>query len=227
MTALTFERRSGGARDTVTFAPTNLVVAGWTGTDEKGLQHHIEELAALGVPPPSSVPVFYRNAVSNVMQVDRLQVLGPDTSGEVEPVVLAMADGLWLTVGSDHTDRKAEAMGIALSKQLCGKVVGQKLWRLDEIEPRWDRLVLRSFATIDGERVLYQDGPLANMRTPADLMARYGRSPLPPGAVMFCGTLGAIGGIRPASRFEIELQDPVLGRALHHAYEVVSLPVVS
>jgi hypothetical protein len=115
MTVLTFERRSDGERDRVSFAPTNLIVAGWTGTDEKGLQHHIEELAALGVPAPSSVPVFYRNAVSNVMQVDRLQVLGPDTSGEVEPVVLAMDDGLWLTVGSDHTDRKAEAIGISLS----------------------------------------------------------------------------------------------------------------
>lgn len=124
MPVLNFERHSGGRRASVSFTPTNLVVAGWTGTDEKGLLHHIEELAALGVPRPSSVPVFYRNAVSNVMQVDRLQVLGPDTSGEVEPVVLAMDDGLWLTIGSDHTDRKAEAMGIALSKQLCAKVLG-------------------------------------------------------------------------------------------------------
>ena len=54
------------------------------------------------------MPVFYRNAISNVMQVDRLQVLGPDTSGAAEPAVLAMADGLWLTVGSDDTDRKAQ-----------------------------------------------------------------------------------------------------------------------
>ena len=100
MPALTFECRSGGARETVTFTPTNLIVAGWTGTDEKGLQHHIEELAALGVPPPSSVPVFYRNSLSNVMQVDRLQVLGPDTSGEVEPVVLASTNVRTLDVVS-------------------------------------------------------------------------------------------------------------------------------
>ena len=51
-------------------------------------------------------------------------MLGPDTSGEVEPVVVALADGLWIGLGSDHTDRKAETMGIALSKQLCGKVMG-------------------------------------------------------------------------------------------------------
>src|SRR5690606_33351307 len=158
--------------------------------------HHIEELAALGVPRPSSVPVFYRNAVSNVMQVDRLQVLGPDTSGEVEPVVLAMEDGLWLTVGSDHTDRKAETIGIALSKQLCAKVIGTTAWRLDDVADRWDSLIVRSYATIDGSRVLYQEGPLKGLRHPRDLVARYGGGePLGEGTVMLGGTMPAIGGI--------------------------------
>ena len=45
--------------------------------------------------------------------------------------------------------------------------------------------------------------------------------------MMFCGTLAAIGGIRPASRFEVELEDPVLGRTLRHAYDIDALPVVS
>ena len=35
----------------------------------------------------------------------------------------------------------------------------------------------------------------------------------------------AIGGIRPAERFEVELEDPVLGRTLRHAYAVDALPV--
>jgi hypothetical protein len=228
MPVLNFERYSAGSSATASFIPTNLVVAGWTGTDEKGLLHHIEELAALGVPRPSSVPVFYRNAVSNVMQVDRLQVLGPDTSGEVEPVVLAMDDGLWLTVGSDHTDRKAEAMGIALSKQLCAKVLGTSAWRLDDVASRWDSLIVRSHATIDGERVLYQEGTLKSLRHPADLIARYGGGKaLSPGTVMMGGTMSAIGGIRPASRFEMELEDPATGARLTHAYDIEVLPVVT
>ena len=81
---------------------------------------------------------------------------------------------------------------------------------------------------IDGERGLYQDGALATLRTPADLMARRPGGPeLPPGTLMFGGTLGAIGGIRPAGRFEMELSDPVLGRTIRHAYDIVELPVVS
>ena len=44
---------------------------------------------------------------------------------------------------------------------------------------------------------------------------------------MFCGTLPAIGGVRPASRFEMTLEDPVLDRKLSHAYDIDPLPVVS
>jgi hypothetical protein len=225
---LTFIRYAGGKTDQVTVAPHTLIVAGWTGRDEAALNHHIEELAAIGVPRPSSVPVFYRNAVNNVMQTDRLEVLGPDTSGEVEPIIVALADGLWVTVGSDHTDRKAETMGIALSKQLCGKVLGSALWRFDEIADHWDTIVIRSHATIDGQRVLYQEGSFAAIRHPHDLIRRYaGEKGFAPNTIMMCGTLGAKGGIRPASRFDMELEDPVLKRRMTHGYEVVALPVVA
>jgi hypothetical protein len=44
---------------------------------------------------------------------------------------------------------------------------------------------------------------------------------------MFGGTLAAIGGVRPADRFEMELSDPVLGRTIRHGYNIEPLPVVS
>lgn len=223
---LDFDLHARKGQERISLQPAALIVAGWTGRDEAALRHHIEELAAIGVPRPSSVPVFYRNSVLNLTQSATLEVLGPDSSGEVEPVVVAHGGKLYLTVGSDHTDRKAETMGIALSKQLCAKPVGTTLWPLEEIADHWDQLKLRSFATIDGKRVTYQNGTLAGMRSPSDLIARYGQA-LTEGTVMFCGTLGAIGGIRPASRFEMELEDPVLSRTLHHAYDIRVLPVVS
>jgi hypothetical protein len=131
-----------------------------------------------------------------------------------------------VTVGSDQTDRKAEQYGVALSKQLAGKVLGRTLWRLDELRDRWDSLVLRAHVVIDGERLLYQEGALALMRTPDDLMHRYGK-PLKPGTIMMSGTLNAIGGIRPASRFEMQLQDPAERRSITHAYEIGDLPVIA
>jgi hypothetical protein len=223
---LSFDLHARQGKQRITFEPAALIVAGWTGRDEAALRHHIEELAAIGVPRPSSVPVFYRNSTLNLTQASAVQVLGSDTSGEVEPVIVAIDDKLYLTVGSDHTDRKAETQGIALSKQLCAKQLGRYLWTLDDVVDHWDQLKLRSFATIDGQRLAYQDGTLSGMRPPADLIARYG-SALASNTVMYCGTFGAIGGIRPATRFEMELEDPVLGRTLKHAYDISVLPVVS
>ncbi|MGB9118074.1 DUF2848 domain-containing protein [Bradyrhizobium sp.] len=223
---LSFDLHTRQGKQRVTFEPAALIVAGWTGRDAAALRHHIEELAAIGVPRPSSVPVFYRNSILNLTQASAVEVLGPDTSGEVEPVIVAVDGKLYLTVGSDHTDRKAETQGIALSKQLCPKQLGRDLWALDDVADHWDQLKLRSFATIDGQRLAYQDGTLSSMRPPADLIARYG-SVLASNTVMYCGTVAAIGGIRPATRFEMELEDPVLGRTLKHAYDISVLPVVS
>jgi Protein of unknown function (DUF2848) len=145
-------------------------------------------------------------------------VSGPETSGEVEFVFLSKADGLSVTVGSDHTDRKAETIGVSLSKQLCAKPIAKDAWRYDEVKDHWERLVLRSWA--DGEP--YQEGAVTAMRSPEDLLARY---PLKSGWAMFCGTLAAKGGIRPAKLFRMELEDPVRRRKLTHEYRIEVLPV--
>ena len=225
---LTFERISKTGRDRIGVEIEHLIIAGWAGRDAAAIEHHIEELAALGIPRPSTTPVYYRVAAATLTQAERFVVLGPDSSGEVEPFIVSLADGLWVGLGSDHTDRKAEAVGIALSKQLCGKPVGTQLWRYEEVEPHWDQLVLRSFATIDGQRVLYQESAVSSLRTPRDLIRKLASADtLPPGTAMYCGTPGAIGGIRPGTRFEMGLEDPVLSRTLRHAYDIEVLPVVS
>jgi hypothetical protein len=221
-------RHSGGRREPVEFKVADLVIAGWTGRDADALQHHIDELKALGVKPPSSVPLFYRVDRGLLTTDGAIDVVGPDTSGEVETVIFS-AGGLWVGLGSDHTDRAAEAQSVALSKQLCRKVVAGELWRFDEVAPHWDRLVLRSHAVAGGRRRLYQEGPTAAIRDPRELMERFaGRgATLPEGTVMFCGTQPAIGGISAADRFEMELEDPVLGRSLRAAYDIRALPLVS
>lgn len=195
-----------------------LVIAGWTGRDQAALEKHIRELAAIGVKPPKTTPIFYRVAASLFTFADEIEVSGPDTSGEVEFVLIQQDAQLRVCVGSDHTDRKAEAIGVSLSKQLCAKPVSPESWRYDEVKPHWERLVLRSWA--DGQ--LYQEGAVTAMRSPEDLLARY---PLKPGWAMFCGTLAAKGGIRPAQKFAMELEDPVLGRSLRHEYRIKVLPV--
>ena len=98
-----------------------LIVAGWTGRDKAAVQHHIDELGELGVAPPSKTPLFYRVGADLLTQADRIQVVGEATSGEAEAVLIAGPDGRYVTLGSDHTDREAEAASVALSKQACPK----------------------------------------------------------------------------------------------------------
>ncbi len=206
-----------------------LVIAGWTGRDVEALNRHIEELKSIGVQPPSTVPLYYRVAAQTLTQADEIEVLGEDTSGEVEAVLVGTPDRLWVTVGADHTDRKLESYGVALAKQVCPKVLGRTAWRFEDVEPHWDRLTLRSFVEEGGRKVLYQEGPLAKIRAPRELIAGWtgGDKRLPAGVAMFCGTLPAIGAVRSSLRFEMELDDPVLGRTLSHAYTVQALPIVS
>ncbi len=194
-----------------------LVIAGWTGRDERSLRKHIRELEELGVKPPKTTPIFYRVSANLFTHSNEIQVSGPDTSGEVEFVLLQGSE-LRVALGSDHTDRKAETIGVSLSKQLCAKPVSRESWRYDEVKPHWERLVLRSWT--DGK--LYQEGPVTAIRSPEDLMSRY---PLKTGYAMFCGTLAALGGIRGGERFTMELEDPVLKRKLSHEYRVHVLPV--
>jgi hypothetical protein len=228
MALLQFEGHAKGAVEKVSVDIKDLVIAGWTGRDVTALNHHIEELKAIGVQPPSRVPIYYRAAAQMLTQAERIQVLGDESSGEVEPVLVGAADRLWVTVGADHTDRKVESYGIAVSKQMCAKPIGRTAWRFEEVEPHWDKLMLRSFIREGGKRVLYQEGPLAKIRDPRELIFGWkDEKRLPMGAVMFCGTMPAIGAIRSSSRFEMELDDPVLGRKIAHAYEIESLPVIA
>ena len=211
---------NGPADDAVSV--DKLVIAGWTARDRSALDKHIEELRALGVAPPSSVPAFFPVEPALLTTAREIAVAGPDTSGEVEFVLFSLPDGLWVGLGSDHTDRRMEAKSVADSKRACAKPVAPDLWRYSEIADHWDALVLRSFAVEDRGRRPHQEGAAAAILPPRDLIRRYrgGEGDLPLATAMFCGTLPALGPLVGMRGFEMELADPVLGRTIRHAYRV-------
>lgn len=214
-----------GAGD-VEVAVESLVIAGWTGRDTSAVEAHVAELEAIGVARPARVPCFYRVAADLLTTGPVVQVPGTTSSGEVEAVLFGTPDGMLVGLGSDHTDREVETYSVVVAKQMCAKPVAPRVWPYAEVAGHWDSLVLRSWATDAGGRRLYQEGAVANMRTPEDLIGRYARgaAALAPGTAMFCGTLPVHGGIAHAERFEIEIEDPLLGRRIAHAYRVATLP---
>ena len=213
--------------------PTELVIAGWTGRNSAAIEHHIHELEALGVPRPSTVPLYYRVSHQQLTQADAVQALGAESSGEAEPVLFFTQGEWWLTVGSDHTDRHVETYSVAVSKQMCAKPVARVAWRWADVVARQDELYLRSRIWENGAWVLYQEGQLSGIRPLESLRDGYWN----PGAAqegnfMFCGTFAAIANaqgvaIRPAPRMQLEIEDRQFKRSLAHVYDTHTLPVVS
>ena len=231
---LSFDLHDQQGKARISVEPGALIVAGWTGRDEAALRHHIEELAAIGVPRPTSVPVFYRNSLLNLTQVAGARGLGRQTPpGEVEPVIIAASwrSALLLAVGSDHTDRKAETQGIAPSKQLCAKSLGRDLWLLEDIAGHWDQLRLRSVCNHRRPACALSGFPYAGGDAPARRPdgALHGLAARTRHRDVLRNSPRAIGGI-PACR---PLRDgdgrsgAVPGRTLKHAYDINVLPVIS
>jgi len=224
---LTFTVEDRGAPTPLTLAIDKAVIAGWTGRDPVARDKHIAELEAIGIARPATTPIYYRCSARRITQADRIEVSGEDSSGEVEFVLIGWQGRIFVGCGSDHTDRKVEAYSVTVSKQMCDKPVASVLWELEDVIAHWDKLILRSWAVIGGARVLYQEGTLDAMLPVRDLIERgFGGEGLPDGCAMFGGTFAARGGIRPADRFEFELEDPVLKRKISHGYDVITMPVL-
>ncbi|MEO1718580.1 MAG: DUF2848 family protein, partial [Planctomycetota bacterium] len=128
---------------------------------------------------------------------------------------------LYLGLASDHTDRALEATSVAASKQVCAKPVATTLWPLEEIADL-DALQLTTDIEENATWTRYQEGTLAAIRPLADLIAD-----LPDNAAMLCGTLPAIGGVRPAQAYRMALTDPATGRTIRLDYSVTTLPVIA
>jgi Protein of unknown function (DUF2848) len=205
---------------------SQLVIAGWTGRDPLAVEKHIRELEALGVRRPSTYPIFYRVSVARLALENSIEAIGTQSSGEVELALLQTGGRLWLGVGSDHTDREVEAYGVTVSKQMCDKPFAAQFWPFDTVRAHWDALLLRSYIQEQDTLTAYQEGSVREFREPLDLIARFtGSTALPEETMMFCGTLAAKGGVRPAEHFVFELEDPVLQRKIQHHYRTVTLPI--
>ena len=223
---MNFDVFDGAAATQKSADVTHVVIAGWTGRDKAALEHHIAELERAGIPRPEVTPIFYPVGHNLLTQEPEIQVSSTTSSGEVEAIILNMADGQWVGLGSDHTDRKLEATSVVLSKQVCPKPIGHSLWSYADVEDHWDALELRSYRFDAGERSLYQEGALAANRHPAELIELYEQrgARFQAGTAMFCGTFAAKSEISFSERFEMEMYDPVLDRRMSHAYNVVALP---
>jgi hypothetical protein len=217
---LMLDSRSGSGA--LTFEAERLICCGWVGRDPAALRAHIDELAHLGVPPPTRVPIYMNFSTYLLTTQDEVEVVSGTTSGEVEYVLLREGTTMWVTVGSDQTDRRVEAQSIVASKQMCGKYLAGRCWPYGEIADHWDRLTLRCWITKDDRRTLYQDSPLGSILGPQELLEKApdGTIDSAGGLVLFSGTIATKSGLIYGDAYELELDDPVLHRTIRGEYRV-------
>ncbi|MBI5966748.1 MAG: DUF2848 family protein [Deltaproteobacteria bacterium] len=202
------------------------ILCGYTGRDQEAVKRHIAELKKEGVKPPPSVPTFYPKPPRGIALDELMYVQGHETSGEIEYVLLVRPQGLLVGLGSDHTDRELERLDILKSKQVCPTILSRSLWNYEEIKDHWDRIEIRSWATKEGKKGLYQESTLATILPPEELVRlvqQKVRGSLE-GIPIYSGTPPLkTEGIIFADRFEGELYDPVLDKKLTLSYYIHAL----
>jgi len=193
--------------------------AGWAGRDAALVRAHVDEMRALGVPAPTEVPILFPVARLMLTQGNDVEIYTPESSGEVEYVLIAAPDRVVITVGSDHTDRKAEPLSIEISKRLCPNVIARTAWDYADVAEHVDDLVLRAWVRDGGRWHPYQEAAVGTLLPPAYWLDRLGR---PAGAVvLFSGTIPTGGGaLRYGDGFRVSLEDPHRRRTITHEYDV-------
>lgn len=206
---LTFELPDGS---TSTVSVKRLLNAGYAGKNQDEVRAHIDELAELGVPAPTTTPALYPVSPYLAQQTAHVQVQHQETSGEAEWALVIDDEGReLLTVACDHTDRKLETFGVAWSKNASPNVLSKKAWLLEDIADRLDNVTLRGW--VGPEKTTIQEGPVSALLEPAYwLEVLEQRGERVPGTVLMSGTITMKSGVDQfADSWGVSLEDPELG----------------
>lgn len=210
------------AGDHLTMPIKTAVAAGFTGRDQAAIDHHIEELRAIGVSPPPNVPILFPVIPTLVTNTGHISVYQDTTTPEIEVAFIRYQGRDYITVVSDQTDRKLEVQSIELSKNVCPKILGRTVWPLDAVADRWDSLRLISTC---GDTVL-QDGTLSQMLHPQkifDFVEKTAPGEDREGMVIFSGTIPTQAEPpKEGATVSLRLIDPAEGGlgTIHHDYRI-------
>ena len=211
----------------IKFKVKKIVNAGYTGRNQEEARKHIEELKKAGVTAPESTPTLY-SVPKSVITIDKeIQVMGSQTSGEAEFVLLLEDERrIYVGVGSDHTDRELEKNNILISKVVCPNIISREIWFYSEVKDHWDDLILRSWVKDQGEKRLYQEGSLQKIMRVEDLINLVKEKILGDleGLIFYSGTIPLLTEkMIYGDYFESELFSPLKGNRLRCEYRVQNI----
>ncbi|ONK23594.1 hypothetical protein BLX87_10270 [Bacillus sp. VT-16-64] len=207
-------------------AISRVYAIGYAGRDKKKTMDHIKELEEIGVPRPIEIPTLYPLSLNNVTQNKVIEVVGDKTSGEAEIVIIfgERTDEIYVTVGSDHTDRELEATDIHKSKQVCQKPFATKAWNLKDVIQHWDLLELSSDIYINHRWIPYQKDKISSILSFEDIMKFLERKGVPlANSIFFSGTVPLKCGFKYGEQFRMTITDPIHKRNILMEYTIKNL----
>jgi len=202
----------------VSLTPEAFTIAGYTGRDRAMVQKHIDELEREGIAPPPEVPMWYEMPLSILTNGESIAVSSAQSCGEVEPILIANGDALYLGIGSDHTARDVEREDIATSKRVCPKPIGRTIARVAALDASFDTVKLESW--IDGEA--YQSGTFAQIAPLQTLLDGFRSRTKAQSFVLSCGTVPLLThGFRFGTKFTAKISGGPLAAPLTLNYTIV------
>ena len=205
---------------------TALLNAGYAGRNQAEVASHIAELAALGVPAPTTTPALYPISPYLAQQTDRVYVQHGRTSGEAEWALIITDNDVLITAACDHTDRDLEVHSVAWSKNAAPDVLGTRAWRLSEIADRLDDIALKAWVGHGDTIELIQQGTLGDLLAPKywlDVLTERGDAR--PGTVLISGTISMLHGVNQfADTWKVAMTDPATQDVIGVEYRTVRMP---
>lgn len=219
---MTFTLHKNGEASELPVEFDQLFAIGYAGRNLEKTMEHIRELEEhLGVPAPKKIPTIFQMSNQILTQDHDLYFVGENTCGEVEYVIITQGDKLYIGIGSDHTDRRLESASVPKAKQVALKPIGRDVWDYEDLKEHWDGIRLRSYQTVDGKELAYQDGSLADI-LPVDFLLNELRNRIGDvsHSVIFSGTVPVLDGFKYGDNFRCEMVDGVLDRKLTLDYNI-------
>ncbi len=215
---------NGNPQQKLTFEAKMLINGGYTGRNQEEVQKHIDELKSIGVPAPEKTPVFFPKYPDRLTQVSEIPCLDEESHiGEAEYAVLIKDDEIYISTGSDHTDRTLETVSIPKAKQMYPNIISQDIWKFSDLEDYWDELVLRGWVEQEGQKALYQETTLSALLAPRELLS-YVKDIISVkdlnGLVLYSGTVAGKFEIDYSPYFEVELEDPRRKMSMKSSYRL-------
>lgn len=199
---------------------------GYAGRNQELVRAHIEELGKLGVPAPSASPTLYPISDYLATTSDSVQVQNAESSGEVEYVLIYHQGKIYVTAGSDQSDRKLETINVPKCKQAAPNILAPIVWDFDEVKDHFADIKIECYVEKNNNWIPYQLGKLGDLMQPsewADNFKKY--SVNADGNIFFSGTINTVSkDLFFANKYRFALIDEKLGRKITHEYSVDFLP---